>query len=102
MRRLLSLYRLLQEGIANSVRHARATRIALTVEAAEGRATRITLSDDGVGFDLGRAAGSPGEGRGLTNIRRRAEQMRGRIAIDTAPDEGTRLILTVPVAERNS
>ncbi|MCW6528678.1 ATP-binding protein [Sphingomonas sp. MMSM20] len=102
VRRLLSLYRLLQEGIANSVRHARASRIALTIEAAEGKAIRITLADDGIGFDPGRAVGSPGEGRGLTNIRRRAEQMRGRIAIDSAPGEGARLILTIPVAERKS
>ena len=97
VRRLLSLYRLLQEGIANSVRHARPTRIELTVEAIGDNAIRVTLADDGVGFVPDGAAGSPGEGRGLSNMRRRAEQMGGEIRIRSAPGQGTRLVLTLPV-----
>jgi signal transduction histidine kinase len=97
VRRLLSLYRLLQEGIANSLRHASATRIELAVNPGEDGAIHVILSDDGKGFEPGTASGAAGEGRGLANIRRRADQMGGRIAIESAPGHGTRLILAIPI-----
>jgi signal transduction histidine kinase len=97
-RRLLSLYRLLQEGVANSLRHAQATRIALKAAPAAADTIRVTLADDGIGFSPDGATGAPGEGRGLTNLRRRAQQLGGRLEIASAPGEGTRLVLTIPIA----
>jgi signal transduction histidine kinase len=96
VRRLLSLYRLLQEGIANSLRHAAATRIELRVEPDGGGAIRITLADDGTGFDPARISASPGEGRGLGNMRRRAQQIGAGMDIESAPSQGTRLTITFP------
>lgn len=98
--RLLSLYRLLHEGIANTLRHGQATRILLEAEAAEEGRLRVALSDDGVGFDPAEARGSPGEGRGLANMRRRAAQMGGELRIDSAPGQGARLTLFVPIEDR--
>lgn len=95
-RRLLSLYRLLQEGVANSLRHASPARIDLVAEADGNGAIRILLSDDGVGFAPETASGSPGEGRGLANMRRRALQMGGLLEIESAPEQGARLVLTIP------
>ncbi len=97
-RRLLSLYRLLQEGIANSLRHASATRIELAMKSGDDGAVLVTLSDNGIGFEPGSASGVAGEGRGLANMRRRAVQMGGRIEIESAPGRGTHLILTIPTA----
>jgi signal transduction histidine kinase len=96
VRRLLSLYRLLQEGIANSVRHASATRIELAVKPGDDGAILVLLSDDGIGFEPEGASGAAGEGRGLANMRRRAVQMGGRIGIESAPGRGTQLILAIP------
>jgi len=98
VRRLLNLYRLLQEGIANALRHAQATHIDLTLEAAGDGALLITLSDNGIGFDPMSAPGSPGEGHGVMNMRRRAAQIGSDLRIESAPKHGTRLILTVPVS----
>ena len=98
-RRLLSLYRLLQEGIANALRHAGASRIELAVEATGGDAVLVMLSDDGAGFEPASASSSPGEGRGLVNMRRRAEQMDGSLRIESAPGAGTRLIISAPVQD---
>jgi len=97
VRRLLSLYRLLQEGVTNVVRHAEASSIDLKVEAGGEGVIVITLSDNGKGFDPGRAGSSPGEGRGLANMRRRADQIGGTLQIDSTPQGGTRLVLTLTV-----
>ena len=96
VQRLLSLYRLLQEGVTNTLRHAEASRIDLTVEAQGEDTILITLFDDGTGFDPMSAKSSPGEGRGLANMRSRASQMGGHLRIESAPQAGTRLILTLP------
>lgn len=98
--RLLSLYRLLQEGIANTLRHGEATRIVLEASPADGDHIVVALSDDGRGFDPTDARGSPGEGRGLDNMRRRATQMGGQLHIESAPGRGTRLALFVPIEDR--
>lgn len=98
--RLLSLYRLLQEGIANALRHGQATCITLEAGPAAGERLLVTLSDNGAGFDLTNVRGSPGEGRGLDNMRRRATQMGGELRIESAPGQGTRLALLVPIVDR--
>lgn len=104
VRRLLSLYRLLQEGVANSLRHASATRIELTVTPGDGESVLVALSDNGVGFRPESAVGQPGEGRGLANMRRRADQIGGWIRIESAPGEGARLTMFIPkriMSQRN-
>lgn len=99
VRRLLSLFRLLQEGIANVVRHASATRIELAAKPGGDNTILVTLSDDGVGFEPESAAGAAGEGRGLANMRRRAVQMDGRLEIDSTVGCGTRLVLAIPTGQ---
>jgi len=96
-RRLLNLYRLLQEGIANTLRHGRATRIGLMVETVEADRLRVTLADDGVGFDPAGAKSAPGEGRGLDNMHRRATRMGGDLRIESVAGKGTRLALVIPL-----
>ncbi|MBO9707388.1 MAG: hypothetical protein J7521_04155 [Caulobacter sp.] len=97
IRRLLNLYRLLQEGVANILRHAGASHIELTLKDVGGGVIQVMLSDDGRGFDLENPANSPGEGRGLSNMRRRAEQIGGRLRVESAPEAGVRLTLHIPV-----
>jgi signal transduction histidine kinase len=96
-RRMLSLYRLLQEGIANTLRHGQATRITLLVEPTDGDRLLVTLSDNGIGFDPNDARGSPGEGRGLANMHGRAARMGGDLRIESAPGQGVRLALALPI-----
>ena len=98
--RLLSLYRLLQEGVANTLRHGQASRIVLEVALADGDRLLVTLSDNGTGFDPADVRSAPGEGRGLANMRRRATQMGGELRIESVPGRGTRLALLVPVEDR--
>jgi signal transduction histidine kinase len=55
----------------------------------------LEVADDGVGFDP--LALSPGEGMGLDGMRERAAQIGGRIEVLSAPQDGTRVKVEVPV-----
>jgi signal transduction histidine kinase len=77
------------EGLANTVRHAHATKVDISVTAASGQVS-VEVTDDGVG---------PGELpdlSGLDNLRHRAESQGGSFAIHQAPGGGTRLAWSVP------
>jgi signal transduction histidine kinase len=89
----LQIYRLLQEACSNAVRHAQARRLGISATISdEPRKLCIAVVDDGRGF-----ATHSREGRGLGNMRRRAAQIGGTLAISTS-GTGTRLELQVPVA----
>jgi signal transduction histidine kinase len=78
-----------QEGVSNAVRHARASDITVTVEA--GADLVIDVTDDGVGMpaDVGRS--------GLLNIERRAAECGGVVTVGPGPNGGTRLVWRVPL-----
>ena len=82
------LYRIVQEALGNVVRHARATEVEVTLEAAGGRFT-LTVSDNGRGFD----ASVPHEGVGLRTVRDRVRSFGGVCELRATPS-GTRLVVT--------
>ena len=87
------LYRLGQEALANVVKHARASRATVRIEASDGIVS-MDVSDDGCGFES--AAVSPGH-FGLQSMRGRAADLGGRLEITSAPGHGTALRVEVPV-----
>lgn len=91
----LCAYRVLQEGLNNVVRHARARRVvvALTTGASE---LRLQVRDDGVGFDT---ADSAGQGVGIAGMRERASLVGGELRIDSEPSRGTELNLVIPLSD---
>jgi signal transduction histidine kinase len=89
------LYRALQEALTNILKHAQAGRIGIQARL-EGGAAVLEVADDGVGFEP--AALRPGRGIGLRNIRHRAESLGGSCAMRSAPGQGSRLRISVPVA----
>lgn len=92
----LGLYRIAQEALANARRHSRAGRIEVAV-ASHGHRIRLTVHDDGVGFDVSTRTGHTG-GRhfGLLAMRERAASMRGSLAVRSAPGAGTTVTVDVP------
>ncbi len=91
----LQVLRALQEILSNALRHAQAKRIE--VEASVAASTLcLSVRDDGVGFDPGHP---PRSGRGLKNLRVRAQKLRGEISV-TAATPGTRVLLQCPAAAR--
>jgi signal transduction histidine kinase len=95
---LMVLYRVVQEGLTNVRKHARAGIVNLSVNYGVERAT-LRLKDDGLGFDtdiLKTMARSTDEGFGLQGICERLELVGGTIDIESVPDQGTELIVMVP------
>lgn len=80
-----------REGLSNVARHALATTVQLSIFATTTRLT-VTISDDGSGL------GDGSRRSGLDNMRRRAEDRNGSMAIAEVPDlGGTTLVWTVPI-----
>lgn len=78
-RAVLSLYRIIQEGATNVIRHAHAQTVAVSITTPTDRRLFLELQDDGQGADECVA-----EGRGLTNIRNRVESLGGSVEFITA------------------
>ena len=86
--------RLVGEGLTNAARHAKASRIWLILEE-DGNCLVVTVSDDGVGFDLDKIEKRAGH-FGLIGLRERARLANGTLEIRSAPSEGTSLIMRLP------
>ena len=91
----LHVLRMMQEALNNVLKHARAGRVRIVTRHL-GRYVEIRVEDDGQGFDPETIQ----RGRGLKSQQRRAETLGGAISVDTAPGEGTRLCLRLPVKRK--
>ena len=95
-----ALYRLVQEALTNVTKHAEATAVTIALEGRPSCA-RVTVGDDGRGFDvettLGRAGAS--EHFGLLGMRERAALLGGSVTIESAPRNGTTIIVDIPLPE---
>lgn len=89
----LALFRVVQEGVHNAVRHGKARRVEVSLSEAEGEWT-LSLRDDGTGFvfpeDL-RALRLQGH-RGLANMQERMALIGGSLEVRTAPGRGTEIL----------
>jgi len=87
-----ALYRVAQEALHNTVKHAQASSVELKLECGANGVT-LGISDDGVGFD---PAGSfPGH-LGLKSMRERTMRLGGTLEIKSAPGKGTRIRAWIP------
>jgi len=97
----LTLYRVVQEALNNIVRHAKAKHVRVRLLEDEAL-IQCAVQDDGVGFDSEAISGSRGRtGLGLAGIRERVESLGGRFEILSAPDAGTKLLITIPQEKPN-
>jgi signal transduction histidine kinase len=85
--------RIVGEALHNTVKHANASSVRVTVTIEAG-VLMLLVEDDGRGFD---AAASTGSGLGQRTMRERAALLGGELAVESAPGSGTALRVTVPV-----
>ena len=86
------LYRIAQEALNNVLKHAHAEHVMVTLKGEPGR-FRMTIEDNGVGFDL-RTAEQAG-GQGLRSIRERAEKIGAAVFIEPKTGHGVKIIVEV-------
>jgi two-component system sensor histidine kinase UhpB len=95
------LYRLVQEGLTNVLKHARASKVSIVLEKKpEGLA--LVLEDDGIGFDpesVGGNASGAGQasGLGLSGMKERVALLGGTIAVESAPGKGSTIFVQIPL-----
>jgi signal transduction histidine kinase len=86
------IYRIIQEGLTNIQKYAQATSVHLGGEVEADQLT-LELADNGQGFNAQVAH----TGFGLRGMRERAMLLKGRLDIESAPGQGTRIYITVPL-----
>lgn len=90
----ITLYRLLQEALANTFRHAKCKNPHVSI-ACSDEALTMAITDDGPGFDT---AAALKKGRlGLSGMRQRAEVLGGSFEVDSVPGTGTTIRITLPL-----
>ncbi|MBX3312716.1 MAG: sensor histidine kinase [Actinobacteria bacterium] len=91
------VYRVAQEALRNVVTHAGATAVEVVVATGDGD-VRLSIRDDGVGFDIDEARASAADGHlGLLGLGDLAERAGGTLRISSTPGQGTTVDLEVPV-----
>ena len=88
------LYYIARETLNNALKHAAATSVTVLLRRVDGR-LELEISNDGRSFDpvLAREGG----GLGLTSMLERTENLGGQLTISSAPEQGTRVTVAVPM-----
>jgi len=97
------LFRNTRELVTNAVKHSQANNIHVELRKPD-ESIRVVVADDGIGLTSDRIKSAPDEtgGFGLFSIREQIEYMGGTLEIDSAPHEGTRIIMTVPLVDHGN
>jgi signal transduction histidine kinase len=88
-----AVLRVVQEALANAVRHAQPSRIELRLQQRDNQVA-VAVTDDGRGFDPAEASGRHGLGLGL--MRERVAELGGQFQLDSTPDGGTSVRMLLP------
>ena len=87
------LYQIAQEALNNSLKHSRAQAVKISLMHGD-RETRLSITDDGVGFKMEQAQKSGGVG--LRGMRERVERIGGTLDVESTPGGGTKVTVTAP------
>ncbi|MEM6720373.1 MAG: sensor histidine kinase [Bacteroidota bacterium] len=94
----LSLFRTIQELIANIIKHAEATKATIQLTQFEEN-LNIIVEDNGKGFDI---ATIKSNGIGLNNIKKRIDHLNGTLNIDSTQGRGTTILMDIPLKVKKS
>lgn len=93
----IHLYRVIQEGVNNILKHSKATQCRLNISKKSGR-IEVILSDNGIGFDKKKERSK--NGFGLEDLSQRAGLLNGKLNIKSEPGKGSTISLTIPVQKK--
>jgi signal transduction histidine kinase len=91
------VFRVAQESLTNVAKHARASRVDLTLETREG-AVRVQIKDNGKAFQMEKQFPASGKRRlGLLGMQERVRLVSGRFAVRSTPGKGTTVSVEIPL-----
>lgn len=95
-----SLYRICQEALNNALKHSMARNVVVRLQR-DANSVTLEVSDDGIGFVLGQPSEAKidAAGVGLSHIRERASRLNAALVIETAPDQGTKIRVSLQEPE---
>lgn len=93
--REIMLYRIVQEMVNNTLKHAEATKIKLKIDVKADYLT-LVFADNGKGFDAEKVLKSETESMGLKSIQSRVSFLNGDVSIESKPGEGAKFSIRVP------
>nr|WP_299385857.1 sensor histidine kinase [Allomuricauda sp.] len=91
----LTIFRIIQELVANIIKHAEATKASIQFTQHEDT-LNIIVEDNGKGFDISKVE-KTNNGMGLTNIEKRVEHLEGGFTVDSVLGKGTSILIDIPV-----
>lgn len=94
--RELIIFRVIQEAINNTLRHARARDIYVTLQYKDDQLI-VIYRDDGEGFDVQKTISGSAQNSGLMNMQQRANLIGGECRITSSSRTGTQIMLTIPI-----
>jgi two-component system sensor histidine kinase DegS len=95
------IFRIIQEALSNIQKHSKAKRVEIKLRI-DRRTLRVTIIDDGIGFDPRRVAADPEKWAsfGLKGIMERAKLLGGTSQVESAVGEGTRVLVQIPLEDK--
>ena len=90
----INLYRIVQESVTNALRHAGATQIDISLVNNDQGELQLTIKDNGMGMNMCNVDQS--KHFGLLGMRERTQALHGKFNIDSIPEEGTVISITLP------
>jgi two-component system, NarL family, sensor kinase len=96
----LAIFRIIQEGIKNSITHAKAKSLTILIDFHDNEVF-VCVTDDGIGFDIEKE--KPGKiSAGLKNMRNRAKLINAKFSILSSLGNGTKIQLVIPILSRHA
>ncbi len=92
----LNCYRIIQELVQNSLKHAQATEMLVQITRTDNQLA-LLVEDDGTGFDSQNVL----KGMGTDNVARRAQFLKGELSVQSSQGQGTSTLVTVPLSENS-
>lgn len=95
------LYRIIQEALTNTAKHAKAENIQISINR-KNTSLKVTIQDDGQGFDIEKVSRLPvhERGSGLTGMRERLLTLNGKLDISSKKGKGAQLEIIIPLGDK--
>ncbi len=97
------IFYIVEEAVNNARKHAKANSISVRLQTLDAGMALLEIADDGVGFDvktvLQSYANRASSSLGMTNLQERAELVNGLLQIDSAPGQGTKVQVYIPLTQ---